>query len=473
MEASSEAVSPMKGTEEFMKSMSIQMALVALMDKTGYDILQENGQRTFGGPPPNWEGPVPHIDCEVFVGSIPRDMFEDELVPLFETAGTIYELRLMMDFNGDNRGYAFVKYTNRENAQIAIQMLNDQEVRPGMYIAVCAAQNNCRLFIGGIPKDKSKKEIMEEVMKVTKGLVNVTVSSSTSDAGQNRGFAFLEYETHKAAAFARKELIATRNLWGRMHWVNWAKPDKQAKGANMQNIRVAHVLNLSPSTTEETLQRECERYKANVVVRVKKFTNHAFLYFACHKEAVAVTNIMNGATIDGSVVTVGLVKYTRGRRWKRSSSIGYQGRKRGGRDKERVFPHHGALNECSALGSFNQHFNSGLHCAVGEGKADRQMFPILRNTPLQQTSLQMVPFSQINTAVSLLDLYCCAHSLPLPHYQLFSVRSQDGTLLLVFKVVMLLTQKVFMPDKLCVQLDDAKELAAQNVLWSLGITFNE
>lgn len=35
------------------RSLSIQLALVALMDKTGYDILQENGQRKYGGPPPS------------------------------------------------------------------------------------------------------------------------------------------------------------------------------------------------------------------------------------------------------------------------------------------------------------------------------------------------------------------------------------------------------------------------------------
>lgn len=60
-----------------------------------------------------WEGPPPPRGCEVFVGKIPRDMYEDELVPLFERAGRIYEFRLMMEFSGENRGYAFVMYTNR------------------------------------------------------------------------------------------------------------------------------------------------------------------------------------------------------------------------------------------------------------------------------------------------------------------------------------------------------------------------
>lgn len=137
-----------------------------------------------------WEGPAPPRGCEVFVGKVPRDMYEDELVPLFESAGRIYEFRLMMEFSGENRGYAFVMYTSRWSAQNragrrsprttrqwllcssreeavrAIQMLDGYEVRPGRFIGVCVSLDNCRLFIGSIPRDRRKEEILEEMRKV-------------------------------------------------------------------------------------------------------------------------------------------------------------------------------------------------------------------------------------------------------------------------------------------------------------------
>lgn len=80
------------------------------------------GQRKYGGPPPNWESAPPGNGCEVFCGKIPKDMYEDELIPLFENCGSIWDLRLMMDpMTGTNRGYAFITFTNRDAASNAVQ----------------------------------------------------------------------------------------------------------------------------------------------------------------------------------------------------------------------------------------------------------------------------------------------------------------------------------------------------------------
>lgn len=62
---------------------------------------------------------------QVFVGKIPRDLYEDELVPLFESAGSIWDLRLMMDpLSGQNRGYAFITYCNKDDAQKAVKLVS-------------------------------------------------------------------------------------------------------------------------------------------------------------------------------------------------------------------------------------------------------------------------------------------------------------------------------------------------------------
>jgi RNA recognition motif-containing protein len=137
--------------------------------KTGYTMVQNNGQRRYGGPPPNWEGPPPPKGSEVFVGKIPRDCFEDELVPVFEQVGEIYELRLMMDFSGSNRGYCFVTYSSPEIAARAVMKLNNYEIRLGMRIGVVKSVNNCRLFISGIPSGESESDVRSvSIIAITK-----------------------------------------------------------------------------------------------------------------------------------------------------------------------------------------------------------------------------------------------------------------------------------------------------------------
>ena len=57
--------------------------------------LQENGQRKYGGPPPGWDAAPPERGCEIFIGKLPRDLFEDELIPLCEKVS----LKMIFFFN--------------------------------------------------------------------------------------------------------------------------------------------------------------------------------------------------------------------------------------------------------------------------------------------------------------------------------------------------------------------------------------
>ncbi|OWK15228.1 RBM46, partial [Cervus elaphus hippelaphus] len=363
-----------------------EAALLALMEKTGYNMVQENGQRKFGGPPPG---------CEVFVGKIPRDMYEDELVPVFERAGKIYEFRLMMEFSGENRGYAFVMYTTKEEAQLAIRILNNYEIRPGKFIGVCVSLDNCRLFIGAIPKEKKKEEILDEMKKVTEGVVDVIVYPSATDKTKNRGFAFVEYESHRAAAMARRKLIpGTFQLWGHTIQVDWADPEKEVDEETMQRVKVLYVRNLMISTTEETIKSEFNKFKPGTVERVKKLRDYAFVHFFNREDAVAAMSVMNGKCIDGASIEVTLAKPV---------------------NKENTW---------------RQHLN-----------------------------------------VMHLDYYCNKNNWAPPEYYLYSTTSQDGKVLLVYKIVIPAiangSQSYFMPDKLCTTLEDAKELAAQFTLLHL------
>ncbi|XP_005446317.1 APOBEC1 complementation factor isoform X1 [Falco biarmicus] len=299
-----------------------EAALRALIQRTGYNLIQENGQRKYGGPPPGWDGPPPERGCEIFVGKLPRDLFEDELIPLCEKIGKIYEMRMMMDFNGNNRGYAFVTFSNKQEAKNAIKQLNNYEIRNGRLLGVCASVDNCRLFVGGIPKTKKREEILAEMKKVTDGVVDVIVYPSAADKTKNRGFAFVEYESHRAAAMARRKLLPGRiQLWGHPIAVDWAEPEVEVDEDTMSSVKILYVRNLMLSTTEETIEKEFNSIKPGAVERVKKIRDYAFVHFNKREYAVEAMKALNGKVLDGSPIEVTLakpvdkdsyVRYTRG-----------------------------------------------------------------------------------------------------------------------------------------------------------------
>ena len=271
-----------------------QEALDLLQKRTGYPLIQENGQRKYG-PPPHWTDEEPDRGCEVFVGKIPRDCFEDELIPILERVGFVFEFRLMMEYSGYNRGYGFVMYTSRDTVKKAVSELNNFEIRKNRMIGHCRSVDNCRLFVGGIPKNKKKEEILEEMRKVTEDVVNVIVYPSANDKTKNRGFAFVQYTNHRAAAVARRKLIPARiHLFGQPIAVDWAEPEPEVDDDVMKTVKVLYVRNLMLTTTEEQIKCEFEKVKPNSVERVKKMKDFAFVHFKERDAALYAMKQMNG-----------------------------------------------------------------------------------------------------------------------------------------------------------------------------------
>ncbi|XP_076825491.1 uncharacterized protein LOC143471037 isoform X2 [Clavelina lepadiformis] len=282
--------------------------LLALENRTGYRMQQFNGQRKFWNP--NWDKPTPPRGCEVFVGKIPRNLFEDELVPVFEKMGEIYELRLMMDFSGYNRGYAFVCFTTHEHAQLAISRLDNYEIRPGMRIGVCRSVDNCRLFVGGIPKNKTQHEIKLAMCEISEDVSDVIVYPGSELDEQNRGFAFVEYKTHRSAAMARRKLIPGRiTLFGNEIVTDWAEPEVDAN-ESLSRIKNVYVRNLKITTSEHTVFSAFNVLRPGAIEKVKKIEDkdYAFVHFLHREDALYAVQVMNGQKIDGQEVQVSLAK---------------------------------------------------------------------------------------------------------------------------------------------------------------------
>ncbi|XP_035682254.1 APOBEC1 complementation factor-like [Branchiostoma floridae] len=458
-----------------------ESALRALMQRSGYPLVQENGQRIFGRPPPGWEGPAPQRGCEVFVGKLPRDLYEDELVPVFETIGKIYEVRLMMDFSGSNRGYAFVMYTNKEDAKRAVKQLNNYEIRKGRLLGVCPSVDNCRLFVGGIPKNKKKHEILEEMSKVTEGVVDVIVYPSATDKTKNRGFAFVEYESHRAAAMARRKLIPGRiQLWGHQIAVDWAEPEPEVDEEVMRKVKVLYVRNLMVTTTEDDIKQAFEVGEEETVTRVKKIRDYAFVHYKTREDAIAAMTAMNGSTLEGAKLEVTFAKpVDRNTRLARQA-MNDQNLMMPGPFLPPMFdPLAGHM--MGGLGGMPPMGGRGRGAGGMRGGGGRQGMGRGFYTPRPPASFNAPyippPGSPSKSAVQVLEELCRKNQWGNPQYTLHSTHTsgQNFRQLFLYKINVPGYSSgspgpntPFTPNKLAPNPDDAKQYAAEYVLMQLG-----
>ncbi|XP_014353589.1 dead end protein 1 [Latimeria chalumnae] len=212
-------------------------ALEMWLKETGISLVQINGQRKYGGPPPGWTDPSPPSGCEVYIGKIPQDLYEDKLIPLFQSVGQLYEFRLMMTFSGHNRGFAYAKYANRRSAQAAITALNRYELQKDCYILVCRSTEKCELSVDGLPRTQDKEVVCSLLKTITQGVVSVMLYPSLEK--NLKRLAVVKYESHRAAAMAKKALIeGPLELWGHQVEVDWLKSETKQK-LKMTNERSA------------------------------------------------------------------------------------------------------------------------------------------------------------------------------------------------------------------------------------------
>ena len=167
------------------------------------------------------------------------------------------------------------------------------------------ADPDCRLFVGGIPRDidtNGLREIFGEFGDMEDCIV------MTDESGASRGFGFVTYED-KAMAQAAVEAMKTKKIQGRILGVNLAD-DKSKKSKPKRDPEVKfYVGNLPFSITKEQIdaafKEHAEVTHINIVTSPDgKPKGFAFVSTASKTDAKEIVGALNGTEIDGRKIRV-------------------------------------------------------------------------------------------------------------------------------------------------------------------------
>lgn len=159
---------------------------------------QKNRQRYFG--------PSYHFNCafepapgsELFLAGLPPTWVEPELYPFLLMAGPFHQLRLMINPNGTNNGFCYVKYCCREQALHALSIFSGCRLEPDQRpLFVTLSPPNKRLVVSGVPTNKTAPEIFERLATLSKGLVSIDLTWISLGYNSPRGFVYATYKSHR------------------------------------------------------------------------------------------------------------------------------------------------------------------------------------------------------------------------------------------------------------------------------------
>jgi RNA recognition motif-containing protein len=137
----------------------------------------------------------------IYIGNLPNHTTERDLMALFERAGQIVSVRIMLDRDtGRSKGFGFVEMGNEE-AEKAIKQLNGtnldghtlsvNEARPRPESSGERGSPSIRLFVSNLPYTATGAELKEFFSAV--GPVSSVILPVERESRKPRGFAFVEF----------------------------------------------------------------------------------------------------------------------------------------------------------------------------------------------------------------------------------------------------------------------------------------
>ncbi|KZV42767.1 hypothetical protein F511_07464 [Dorcoceras hygrometricum] len=248
---------------------------------------------------------------EVFVGGLPRTISEDKIRQEFSVCGEIVEIRLIKDQKGNLKGFCFVRFSTKEAASRAVREKSGTSL-DGKTIGVLPSVEHNALYFGNLNKDFfpspawSADEFEKLVLQVFPDVVSVdlpvVIDMQPGQKPRNRGFAFVRFSSHAAAARAQRVASQPDFRLGNLHpAVQWAEEDPEIDPKELAKIKIAFIRNLPINADENFLKQTFEPFGKveKVVVSKKSSIPVGFVHFTERSDLDRAVKEMNEKAIQG------------------------------------------------------------------------------------------------------------------------------------------------------------------------------
>lgn len=251
----------------------------------------------------------PKNPYQLYCGHIPGDVTERELFEAIKPHAKPIELYLMVDsITQKHRGFAFIKLANETDQRLVMDNLNGFEIRTGRKLKLSIYKPNRTLYVANIPKSIGADQLRDEFGKNFHGIVNVIVYRPFSNCrigDQNRGFCFLEFESHDMARVAKRKMEQDpKKIFVNAVFVDWADSVETPSNQIMENVRVLYVRNVHESVTESQLEQIFSPF--GEIQRVKRIKNFAFIHFLNRSDALNAMKSLQNLQLCGETLSISL-----------------------------------------------------------------------------------------------------------------------------------------------------------------------
>jgi polyadenylate-binding protein len=266
----------------------------------------------------------------VFIKNLDKQLDNRHLNDTFSAFGNIVSCKVATDDAGVSKGYGYVQYETKEEAENAIGKVNgmlicDKKVFVGHFVpkqerekSINSDNTYTNVFVKNLPEDVEElKPHFEKYGKITSSVV------MKNEEGKSKCFGFVNFDTHEAAdkavadmngkkigdkdvyvgraeKKARREAEMRRKLEAR-------RAEQQAKyqGVNL------YVKNLDDSVDDEKLRTAFKEFGSitSAKVMVDEKANSKGFGFVCYEtpdEATKAVTGMNGQLVGGKPIYVAL-----------------------------------------------------------------------------------------------------------------------------------------------------------------------